>query len=126
MNHTSENLATVVVTTVKTPTEIKNVTSTNNTSPILNIRLLKDHPEGKRRAVLIINSPSVLRQNNGKSNGKKNGKNGSKDKSGVQSLLYVEYSEDGAVLAEFMMNNMEDVSKFFEQFLHTELCHGSC
>ncbi|KAG6448614.1 uncharacterized protein LOC115442523 [Manduca sexta] len=66
-----------------------------------------------RRAVLIIDSDNALRNRDSK---RKN----------VESLRYEEYDEDGKKLNEFMMYNLEDVSRFFKAYLGTEICHVKC
>lgn len=44
----------------------------------------------------------------------------------AQSLLYEEYNEDGSKIYSYAMSSLDDVAKFFEYYLNTHICHGSC
>ncbi|KAJ0179921.1 hypothetical protein K1T71_004512 [Dendrolimus kikuchii] len=70
----------------------------------------------KRKAVVIINNNSSLRIRGSKS----------KKSKIVESLLYEEYDDSGKQIGNFMMYNLNDVAKFFQEYLDTEICHVRC
>ncbi|XP_063890356.1 uncharacterized protein LOC135116751 [Helicoverpa armigera] len=104
------------------PTNVSSVTMPQE-SKIINIKTLPANVTQIRRTTVTINSPTALRQRKRKRRGKKSS---DPTLAEVESLLYEEYDANGDKLVEFMMYTMEDVSKFFAGFLHTEICHVRC
>ncbi|XP_035428568.2 uncharacterized protein LOC118261725 [Spodoptera frugiperda] len=104
------------VTTEPTVVENENVTfrSVNKTTSAI-----------VKRRVLIINKQILRQSSKKKRRGKKN-QDQDPRLATVESLLYEEYDKDGEKIVEIMMNNMEDVSKFFQSYLHTQVCYGQC
>lgn len=68
--------------------------------------------KAKRKAVLIVDRHADLRNR---------AEGGS-----INSLLYMDYDDNGKKLNEFWMHNLENVVTFFEVFLDTRICHGKC
>lgn len=113
---TTELLDGSYVTTEPTVVENENVTfrSVNKTTSAI-----------VKRRVLIINKQILRQSSKKKRRGKKN-QDQDPRLATVESLLYEEYDKDGEKIVEIMMNNMEDVSKFFQSYLHTQVCYGQC
>lgn len=107
----------LVLSNVTVPTVDGNVTfrSMNRTTSV-----------GVKRRVLIINQPMLRQSFKKRKSKKKDNKDQDPRLSPVESLLYEEYDTNGEKLVEIMMNNMEDVSRFFQSYLHTQVCYGQC
>ncbi|XP_061713311.1 uncharacterized protein LOC133522112 [Cydia pomonella] len=63
-----------------------------------------------RRAVLILQTH----------------KNTALRSSDYNSLKYIEYDDNGALLNEVFMYNLKDVASFFEVYLGTRICYNAC
>ncbi|CAK1604163.1 unnamed protein product [Parnassius mnemosyne] len=69
--------------------------------------------KAQRKAVIIINAGSALRKRPEKQDQ-------------INSLVYIDYDDNGNKLNEFWMYNLQNVATFFEAFLDTKICHGKC
>lgn len=86
----------------------------NNTTNII-VNATKYIKVPKRKAVLILNSHTILRQSHKQKKSKK-----------VTSLLYQEFDDKGKLLNKYEMYNLGDVVGFFKNFLDTEICYEEC
>ncbi|XP_075971121.1 uncharacterized protein LOC142973354 [Anticarsia gemmatalis] len=87
--------------------------SSRNNNALINATSSENVP--LKRAVLIINHDMARQYGKRK-----------RSKTKTESLLYEEYNPDGSVFYSYAMSNLDDVVKFFQAYLETEVCHVRC